>query len=50
MFSTTDVFRRQVLGGGLSLVIKVAKEHNIKVRILVPMDNEIKKIFHDIKN
>ena len=50
LFSTSDAFHRQESNGGIALVTKIAKERNIKVRVLTPMDNEIKKFFCDLKN
>src|SRR5215211_7557917 len=41
MFSSANAVRRQIEMGGLQLLKKASEEHNAKVRILIPADEDI---------
>jgi two-component system, OmpR family, sensor histidine kinase VicK len=43
LFSTGHVFRRQVKAGTLELVKEAASQHGLKIRILVPVDDDNSK-------
>jgi two-component system sensor histidine kinase VicK len=49
IFSTSNAFRRQVKAGALDLLMKTAKSKDLKVRILSPFDDYVRKIIATIK-
>jgi two-component system sensor histidine kinase VicK len=48
IFSTSNAFRRQEKAGAFDLVIRTAKSKNVKVRILLPVDEYVKNIIEKI--
>ena len=49
IFPTTSAFTRQDKMGAIPLAIQAAKERNVKVRILVPVNRLVEKKVHDLK-
>jgi two-component system sensor histidine kinase VicK len=49
ILSTINGIKRQTEAGSAQLVVEAAKNHNVSVRILTPMDEEVKKIARDLE-
>jgi two-component system sensor histidine kinase VicK len=49
IFPTTSAFTRQDKMGAIPLAIQAAKERNVKVRILVPVNRLVEQKVHDLK-
>ncbi|MDQ3718422.1 MAG: ATP-binding protein [Thermoproteota archaeon] len=49
IFSTSNAFRRQEKAGGIDLLRRSAKSRNLKIRILSPIDDHIRKVTDEIK-
>ncbi|MBD0359412.1 MAG: hypothetical protein ICV56_01700 [Nitrososphaeraceae archaeon] len=49
IFSTSNAFRRQEKAGGIDLLRRSAKSRNLKIRILSPIDDYIRKVTDEIK-
>jgi phosphatidylserine/phosphatidylglycerophosphate/cardiolipin synthase-like enzyme len=49
ILSTVNGIKRQIEAGSGLLIVEAAKDHNVSVRILTPMDGEVKKIAGDLE-
>jgi signal transduction histidine kinase len=49
IFSTSNAFRRQEKAGAVDFLIRTAKSRDIKVRILLPVDDYVRNIIDKIK-
>ena len=49
IFSTANAFRRQEKAGGIDLLRRTAKSKDLKIRVLSPIDDYIRKITDEMK-
>ena len=49
IFSTANAFRRQEKAGGIDLLRRTAKSRGLKIRVLSPIDDYIRKITDEMK-
>ena len=49
IFSTSNAFRRQEKVGAVDLLIRTAKSKRLKIRVLSPFDDYVRKIIHKLK-